>query len=107
MTSISSQFATVPELRSLRLIAVRVMAEVGRNRSLEAGFERHFVEPVDFEALKAHLHRASLMSAPATRRSRPADRMIEGRSPAGGWPPDEHHDRVATGRPAGVVPSNH
>jgi len=54
-----SAFRALPELRGLRLIALSGYGqEVDLIRSREAGFEHHFVKPVDFDALKAHLHRA-------------------------------------------------
>ena len=59
------KFRELPELRGLRLIAVSGYGqEADRIRSREAGFEHHFVKPVDFEALKAHLRRAQ--SEPST-----------------------------------------
>jgi len=52
-------FRELPELGGLRLIALSGYGqEVDLIRSREAGFEHHFVKPVDFDALKAHLHRA-------------------------------------------------
>ncbi|MBV8312401.1 MAG: PAS domain S-box protein [Planctomycetaceae bacterium] len=51
-------FRELPELHGLRLIAVSGYGqEADRIRSREAGFEHHFVKPVDFEALKAYLRR--------------------------------------------------
>lgn len=51
-------FRQLPELRGVRLIAVSGYGqETDHRRSREAGFERHFVKPVDFEALRAHLRR--------------------------------------------------
>ena len=51
-------FRELPELHGLRLIAVSGYGqEADRVRSREAGFEHHFVKPVDFEALKAYLRR--------------------------------------------------
>ncbi len=52
-------FRQHPELRGVRLIAVSGYGqETDQVRSREAGFEHHFIKPVDFEALKAHLCRA-------------------------------------------------
>ncbi len=51
-------FREFPELRDVRLIAVSGYGqETDQIRSREAGFEHHFVKPVDFESLKAHLYR--------------------------------------------------
>ena len=52
-------FRELPELRGLRLIALSGYGqEVDLIRSRDAGFEHHFVKPVDFDALKAQLRRA-------------------------------------------------
>ena len=51
-------FRELPELHGLRLIAVSGYGqEADRIRCREAGFEHHFVKPVDFEALKTYLRR--------------------------------------------------
>ncbi len=52
------RFRELPELEGTRLIAVSGFGqEADHARSRDAGFEHHFVKPVDFDALKAHLRR--------------------------------------------------